>query len=375
MHTIETVGAKVTVNPQGGHLDQVAFGSGADRIHPMHRAHWRTGEDNGGLPETVPSEMGQSLASLSGDFFCAPFGHDDITGTVEHGLTANGTWLEENRKTDDDGSVTATFRLEGTISGATVFKEITLKPDQPIVYQRHRFVGGAGEIPVAHHPMVRVTGEALLNFSPKAFGATPTNPPESDPARGNSALQYPQVFADLSSVKLKDGTLIDLTRQPGPADAEDFLILAELRDSTLGWSTVSAVEDGFLFFTIRDPRVLPFTMIWMSNGGRRYAPFSSRHRGVIGIEEGCTFFGDGREASSQKNWLKDRGYPTAIKLVPDGQVEICFAFGAMRLPAGWRSVSDLSLEGDQLAITSCDAQQVRMPFWKEGIFNGCVQMR
>ncbi|WP_052201976.1 hypothetical protein [Ensifer sp. ZNC0028] len=369
MHVIETNSAKLTFNPQGGHLEEVAFGSRADRIRPMHRAPWRTGEDNGGRPERVPAAMGQSLASLSGDFFCAPFGHDDVSGTVEHGLTANGVWLEESFQTDADGTVTAIFRLDGQVAGAAVFKELTLKPDQPIVYQRHRFVGGFGMLPVAHHPMVRITGEASLNFSPKAFGATPEHAVETDPQRGNSALMYPQEFVDLTSVRLKGGGAVDLSVQPGPPDSEDFLILAEEPNSTMGWTAVSARDDGFLFFSVRDPRVLPFSMLWMSNGGRHYEPFSGRHRGVLGLEEGCTFFGYGREASSRPNWLNERGYPTAIELVPDGEVAIGFAFGAIRLPDGWRAVSDIGVSRENLIISSDTEATVELPFWMDGVFS------
>ena len=43
--------------------------------------------------------------------------------------------------------------------------------------------------------------------------------------------------------------------------------------------------DGFVFFAVKDAQILGQTALWMSNGGRYYAPWSSRHLAVLGIEE------------------------------------------------------------------------------------------
>ncbi|MGE6784221.1 hypothetical protein ACQKGL_17065 [Ensifer adhaerens] len=51
--------------------------------------------------------------------------------------------------------MTAIFRLSETILGAKLFKQITLRPGHPVVYQRHKFVGGCGDLSIAHRPMLR----------------------------------------------------------------------------------------------------------------------------------------------------------------------------------------------------------------------------
>ncbi|WP_173424039.1 hypothetical protein [Ensifer adhaerens] len=365
MFTVMCSGTKVVVNPQGGHLEDVSISAGGRVMQPLHRAPWRTGEDNGGIPEVFDDGVAPTLQSLSGDFFCAPFGADDITDTPEHGLPANGIWLYEQGINHEDGGVTAIFRLREPILGAKLFKQITLRPGHPVVYQRHRFIGGCGALSVAHHPMLRISEGAKLTFSKKAFGATPENAVETDASRGFSALRYPQEFDSLSSVELLGGGRQDLTVQPGPPNAEDFLILAEEKGSKLGWTAAVLPTAGYIYFAVRDPNVLPFTMLWMSNGGRKYPPFSGRHKGVIGLEEGCTFFGAGNGPSTRRNWLNDRGYKTAITLNPHGDTVVDFAFGAIPLPEGWTEVMNISVTERELVLVSPQRQRERVPFRRE----------
>ncbi|UDL96157.1 hypothetical protein LGH83_08240 [Lichenihabitans sp. PAMC28606] len=371
MITIETNGARVLFNPEGGHLDLVEFVVDGVTLRPMHRAHWRTGEHNDGMPEAVDAEAGITLKSLAGDFFCAPFAENDTGDGPYHGWPANGMWDLVGQHEPEGGGVTARFLLRNRVLGAQLFKEITLRPGHPVVYQTHRFVGGEGAISAGHHPMVRVDGGARLSFSAKAFGATPATPLESDPARGRSALVYPQEFADLSAVKLASGGTVDLRSLPGPEASEDFLLLAEAPGHRLGWSAVLAPAGGFIYLGLRDPRVLPFTLLWLSNGGRDYAPFSGRHKSVLGVEEACSFFIDGYRASIAPNTLTARGYPTALTLVPDGERVVHFAFGAIPVPAGWGEVTNVSAGPDALTVTERGGETRQMPF--RGDFLGAME--
>ena len=43
-----------------------------------------------------------------------------------------------------DGAVTGRYELAEKVRGATVTKEITLRPGHPLVYQRHILAGGDG---------------------------------------------------------------------------------------------------------------------------------------------------------------------------------------------------------------------------------------
>ena len=361
MIRIDAQGAHVGLDPRGGHLERVEFEVGGKTLRPMHRAHWRTGEDNGGTPELFGSDVPQTLQSLSGDFFCVPFSRDDITGGPEHGPAANGMWREAHRETSASGE-TVEFKLDQTILGAELVKTISLRAGHPVVYQKHVFVGGEGATSVAHHPMIRVHGGARLSFSKKLFGATPPTPVESDPARGRSALLYPQIFQDLSAAQLASGGTIDLRSQPGPERSEDFVLMAEDPANSFGWSAAVLPGQGFIYFALRDPRILPVTLLWLSNGGRDYAPWSGRHRAVLGIEEACTFFGAGSAGSAAHNWLNERGVRTALKLDPQGTTEVRFAFGAVPVPPGWSQIADIRLTTDQAILEDVSGEAVAVPF-------------
>lgn len=346
---------RVKVNPAGGHLHDVAIRWNGREIRPLHRAPW---VDSG---EVLPDDVPVGLRNLAGDFFCAPFADSDLDGAPGHGWTANGQW-DLDGIDEDAAGVTARFTLQQKVFGATVRKVVTLRQGQPIVYQRHVFEGGSGALPMAHHAMIRAPGGAALSFSDKAFGITPPTPMEPDPARGRSILAYPQRIAGLDALRLADGSTIDASRYPFAERHEDIVLLAEAPGTALGWSAALAAQDGFLFFGLKDPRRLPHTLLWMSNGGRDYPPFSSRHHHVLGIEEGCTWLHLGHRASTAPNPLTAAGYPTAIALEPEGQVEITYAFGAIPAEPGWDRVESIGLGGGGLDLRIAGGLAVALPF-------------
>jgi hypothetical protein len=341
MINIEIPSVGVRFNPVGGHLDEVRFTVSGTTLKPMHQAHWRTGENNNGVPEELDASIPQVLRSLAGDFFCAPFAADDLTNGPIHGPPANGLWSEIHRMQDAQGGVAVDFGLDSSLLGADILKRITLKSGHPVVYQSHRFMGGEGAIPFAHHPMIRVDDDARLSTSPKQFGMTSALPVESDPALGRSLLMYPQEFDNLSSVRAVDGRIVNLRNLPSPEGYEDVVHLFEQNNSEFGWAAVVARANGFVFFTVRNPRVMPATTLWLSNAGRDYPPFSGRHRNVVGIEDGCHFLAQGYLASVAHNTLNVRGIATALRLNPNGETEVKHAFGAFPMPNGWSEVADV----------------------------------
>ncbi len=283
---------------------------------PLHIAPW--------IGETLPGDIPPMLAMLRGDFFCAPFGAADVDPSEDrpHGATANRRWITLDIR-DDAGH----WVLDGTVNGATVHKHVWLEPDEPMVYQEHVFEGGSGSIPVAHHLMLKVKSPIELKFSPYEWIGTPPDPVETDDVMGRSLLAYGKTFEKLEQTPLSDGSIADLSVYPTLERHEDIVMLRSRRDLEKGWVTAVCREEDWMFFAEKDVATLPGTTLWMSNGGRNYAPWNGRHTGVLGIEECCSYFHLGHRASIDSNPLSEMGYPTAIELGTDKPVRIRYAFG------------------------------------------------
>lgn len=351
---IGVAGLSFDFNRQGGNIAgfEIETDDGT-QLRPLHTAPWA--DDPSSLPESVDLVERQ----LAGDFFCAPFGGNE--GLPIHGWTANGTWKEAGTTLEDDGAKTISYRLVESVQGADVEKSFTLVPGHPVLYQCHRFTGGSGVLPVAHHAMIRVPGGARLSFSPKQFGVTPNEALENDPARGHSMLAYPKRFSSLDELATADGGTADARTYPFSRGHEDIAVLAEQPGSSIGWSAALAAQDGFLFFAIKDARVLPETLLWMSNGGRNYPPWSGRHTAVLGIEEAatrCHEAGDFAGAASPSQY----GLAQGLDLGAEGDQIVRYAFGAIPAPTGWTEVANIRAESSSLTLEDAEGDTVTLPF-------------
>lgn len=316
----------LAVTATGAHLSDVTFilpdGRG---ISPMHTAPWAN--------EQLPDDIPPVLKVLRGDFFCAPFGDSDVIPgqTRAHGETANGTWRANPHSDTHLEAV-----LDGDIMGASVSVDIEVRPGEPMIYQRHTLRGGHGRLPVGHHAMLHATDGLLLGFSPWVFAGTPPNIIETPP-QGRSILRYPQEIADLHAAMLDDGTAADLTHYPFAEGHEDLWMLSADPSLPFAWTAATCPAAGWVWFSLKNPRLLPSTTLWLSNGGRHYAPWSSRHRRVIGLEEVRSYFHLGHAASIADNPVAARGIPTALEL--GGDVVIPYAFGVAPVPPGFGAVT------------------------------------
>jgi hypothetical protein len=346
MDIIQTDGVRVVFDPEGGVISDVTFKHGGGEITPLHKAPWV--RDN----EQLDAGISLIERKLAGDFFCAPFASPSADVPL-HGWTANGHW---NALPDGGHAGLGRYRLRQDVQGGLVTKEICLLPGHPVVYQTHTISGGAGKIPIAHHAMLHVPGGANLSFSDKAFGSTGPSAPEPAPVRGRSVLAYPQTFGSLSSIAKSDGTMADASHYPFETRHEDVVVLTEKQGTPFGWSAAIAAKDGFLFFSVKDARVLPHTVLWMSNGGRAYPPWSGRHTAVLGIEEAAIGFHlPGAHAGGEDVAL-------GLELAPGRTSKIRYAFGAIEAPLGWKRVSEITLADGLLVISNEAAKSCAIPF-------------
>lgn len=353
---VEARGIRVALDLAFGQLARIEIERDGRRAAPFHRAPWA--DEPGPIEGT---ERAPHLARLSGDFFCAPFAVADVEPAPPHGWTANAPWLPACMR-DFPGGVTATFTLERAVMGARVVKELTLRDGHPFLYQRHVFKGGAGAVPVASHAMVSLPGGGRLSFSPKRWAETLDRPLEPDPARGRSILAYPATASAPTALARADGGSADLTVYPLDEGHEDFAMLVEAEGAALGWTAVARPREGDLALMLKNPAVLPVTMLWYSNGGRFYPPWNGRHRHVLGVEDGCAFSGFGHRASIEPNRLNAAGIATAIDLDPAGEVEVRHVIGAAPLPAGFGPVAEVRADRDHLTVADESGRMLALPF-------------
>ncbi|MBZ9881928.1 hypothetical protein LB535_06130 [Mesorhizobium sp. CA10] len=335
--TIDAKGISVSLDLAVGHISAMEVEAEGRILKPLHRAPW-VGTPRESLPETLP----EGTVRLSGDFLCAPFSTSDVETAPLHGWPANSEW-----DVVDNGAVPggwrAVFRLRRKVMGATVDKVFTLRDGHPFLYQEHMFSGGAGAISVAHHPMTAMTGGGRLAFSPKRMAVTPPMPPEPDPARGRFMLAYPARAADLTKFPLAAGGTTDLTDYRMEDRREDFITLVEADHGGPGWTAIARRAEQDLVLVLKNPAELPVTMLWFSNGGRDYAPWSGRHLGVLGIEDGRTAIG--HAASLGNNWLKHEGVATVFALAEGRSVSFRHVIGGVPFadvepPSGLESAPD-----------------------------------
>jgi hypothetical protein len=347
LHVLEARGIRVALDLDIGQLAVFEVRHQGQVIAPFARVPWA---DDGDDPARFAPDQPPHLRRMSGDFFCAPFCADDVEGAPFHGWTANSPWTLVDETRHSDG-ITARFRLGHLVAGAVVDKLWTLRDDHPFLYQEHRFAGGKGRLPVAHHAMVDLRAGGLLEFSPKLWGETPAAEIEKD----RSVLRYPASGRDVRAFPGKDGP-VDLTRYPIGARHEDFVMLVDDPEQVIGWVTALRPAAGDVAILVKPVAVLPQTMLWFSNGGRDHAPWNGQHVGVLGIEEACALGSEGRHAATVPNRLTSQGIPTALTLAAASTVAVRTALGAWTTDA--QASLGMTVSPDHITL----ADGSRMPF-------------
>lgn len=284
---------------------------------------------------------------LAGDFLCLPFGRDDVEDGPIHGLPANTAWAVEAAD-----AAAARLRLVARPRGAAITKHVQLVG--PCLVQTHVIEGGQGSVTLAHHPMARMAEGGRLSFSPKR--AALTDPAPQHPGRNLWALN--QLRGDLH-LDREDGGRWDLRRYPAGHAVEDFAVLVEARDSALGWTMLIREAEDDMLVVLKDARVLPVTMLWISNGGRDFSPWNGRHRGVLGIEDGIAAGGTGLRAALGANRVAALGVPTALALGPRHVIRHVMV--SLPRPPGWAEVRAVTHAGGRVTLTEAGGAEISVP--------------
>jgi len=358
-YQIATKEVKVAVTQIGGHLGPVTFLLGKRAVKPFSVAPWHA--------EKLPSGTPSILRVLRGDFFCLPFGGNEKTFRGEqhpaHGETANNRWRFV-ASTRTKSEVTLRLSMRTKIRSSLIEKRILLVPGQTVIYQEHIINGMSGPMSMGHHATLKFpdqVGAARISTSALIHRQVYVEPTESPERLGYSILKPGAVFDDLQSVPTITGEFADLSRYPARRGFEDIAILVADPKLSVAWTAVAFVDEGYVWFSLRDPRVLVSTLLWMSNGGRHYPPWSSRHINVMGLEDITSFFHSGLAESAAPNPLSKRGLKTHHVLNSKDPFSVRYIMGLAAIPKRFGRVCDIVVNEKSVTLVGATGLKVSTP--------------
>jgi hypothetical protein len=345
----------VAVTELAGHLGPVTFTLGKKKVQPFSVAPWWNEKLDKGTPAL--------LRVLRGDFFCMPFGGNAKAWNSEkhppHGEVANSKWKFESLKREG-GEVNLNLSLKTKVRTGRVDKRIRLVDGHSVVYQEHVVNGFSGPTSLGHHAMLKFPdreGAGRISTSKVALGQVFVEPVELPAQRGYSILKAGAVFDDLERVPDITGGTADLTRYPARRGFEDIVMLVAHPDLKVAWSAVAFPEEGYVWFSLRDPRVLASTVFWISNGGRHYPPWNGRHVNVMGIEDVTAWFHYGLAESAEANPMTALGYATNRELGVKEPLTVRYIMGLAPIGKRFERVADIRL-GDSFVTLEGEAGDV-----------------
>lgn len=352
---IHTADVEAWLTQEGGHLGPVSFTHGSKTVQPYSIAPWC------GTKE-APDEP-QLIRGLRGDFFCLPFGGNGTAWNGEkhppHGATANHRWKLESH---EGHALTAS--LKTAPRAGRVEKRLEIRAGHHAIYQRHTISGMSGPMSAGHHAMLKFPDEpesGIVATSRFVLGQVFPDLFEKAEHYGYQSLRPGETFRSLRSVTRIDGGAADISRFPARRGYEDLVMLVADPTMPFAWNAVSFPHHGYVWFSIRDPRVLRSTILWISNGGRHYAPWNGRHVNVMGIEDVTSYFHYGLAESAGRNPLSVRDIPTCFALDASRPTVIDTIQGVAFSPKGYGRVTDITAEPGGIALRDESGRKIHAP--------------
>ena len=100
-------------------------------------------------------------------------------------------------------------------------------------------------------------------------------------------------------------------------------------------------------------------MLWISNGGRHYAPWNGRHVSVMGIEDVTSYFHSGLAESAGPNALNRRGIPTTLMLDPKHPATVNYVMAVVAIPAGFDRVQEIRRTRNGVELIAANGKRAR----------------
>ncbi|MGP8251234.1 MAG: hypothetical protein ACLQHF_04320 [Terracidiphilus sp.] len=337
----------------------VSFGVNDDvPILPYHISPWQGQENDflSGTPEAV----------LRGDFFCLPFGRKDenISGP-NHGNTSGSVWELVDSQTQH-GVSRLRITMAGALGAASVTREFFLRDGENVVYDLTSIVRLEGAFPLGHHAVLRTPrkeNSLLVSTGEIRYGMT--FPGEfADPQQGaQQSLAVGAEFVELENLpSYKDhGVSLDCSRFPARRGCSDMVQVAPaVKRGEPAWTTAVNTEESYLWFSLRDPSLLPSTVVWIENCARQSSPWDGKNCS-LGLEDVCSYFDQGTSASRKPNEFSSRGIPTTQSFSSQLVHEVPYIQGAVHVPPEFKHVRTVLCDHGSATFTDCNGLSVTTP--------------
>lgn len=357
---LRTKQVSAAVTQTGGHLAPVYFNRDRRAIQPYHIAPWWN--------EKVPADLPPLLKALRGDFFCAPFGHNvgPFRGEQHplHGEVANRPWQFVDCQKTGQGTCLH-LKMNVKVRPGRVDKRVALVAGHNVVYQQHVLAGMSGPMCVGHHPNLQfpaAEASGKIAVSPFLFGRSSPYPVDEPAKGGYPFLKNDVEFHDLQRVPTIWGTTANLSEYPNFRGFCDLALMINDPKLKYGWSSVTFRRESYVWFTLKDPRVLKATLMWRSNGGTWSGILRGRHFGCLGIEDVAWYFGENMTESLKPSPMTRAGIEPFVKLNPKRPTVINYIQGCVPVPKGFAEVKNIEVVSDDaLVIHGQAGQRVRVP--------------
>lgn len=302
------------VQSLGGMLGPVTFRLPDGReVSPLHVAPWGDDPDRKAYPPI--------LQELRGEWPCVPFGTDaprDLPADwsasgdsfdgadIPHGHSSNADWVFTDLAPDH---ISLTCDYPDTHPIRRLTRTIAADPKAPalditLTVEARR----PCRLPIGLHPTLRLPIDGQARLIPPTFRQGRTFPLDVEPGQG--LLEPGATFKTLATVPGRDGSALTLTQLPLTEDTEE---LVQLCGVSGGFRLQH--PDGWHVTLDWDTSHFPSLLLWISNRGRAYAPWNSRHVG-LGVEPVCAAFDLGPAVSTAPNPISAMGIATAHRFDP-----------------------------------------------------------
>lgn len=257
------------------------------------------------------------LKRLRGEWPCVPFGSDAdrapadgwprsrAAGTVDafpHGFGSNHAWRFEAAA---PGSISLAIDYPETHPIRGLRRTVTPDPNGAALdFTLEIDVRADCTLPLGLHPSFRLpqqAGAMRIEVGSAVSGITFPGPVDDSSIFAQGALLSPW-----HDVPLAGGGRLDARAVPLPQATEELVQLLDMPGHASLWNSA----EGYRVKLSWNPEHYPSALLWFSNRGRSFAPWSGRHL-ALGFEPICAAFDLGPQVSAAENPIARRGVPTA----------------------------------------------------------------